>query len=158
MLTVYNMDIDRDYILKVAWHYVGNKADAEDIAQEAMLKAHTSQDTFQAKSQATSWVFMIVKNAAMDFLRKRAKQSRDLTGAVPTYTPNPAGHSDAKHDLVVAVAAVDAMGPKSSEAFKLRYLQEYTEGEVAEMLGIPINTAKARANRARRVAAEALSA
>jgi RNA polymerase sigma-70 factor (ECF subfamily) len=151
------MDIDRDYVRNLIRPYLSNEADVEDVAQEVLLKVFTNRDTWNGQGQLMSWVYTIAKYASFDFLKKRNKQSRDWRDAVQHVTPDPAGQMNARHDLTIALAAVKATGPKNAEAFNLRFVQEYTEGEVAELLGVPIPTANARAYRARQVALKAVA-
>jgi len=145
------MTINREHIEKLVWPYVRNPHDMDDLTQEVLLKILVS-----GHEPTSSWLFTVVKNAAFDFFKKRKQKQQDAIGPV-RIDPGHAAQLNARHDVRVALAAVEAMGPKCAEAFRLRYVEDNTEGQVAKLLGIPMNTAKARANRARRVAVEALS-
>ena len=151
------MSIDRNHVRALARRYFRDSSDVEDVVQEVLMRAFIGRDSWNGRGLLMSWVYVIVKNVALELLRKRTKYAKDLDYPA-SQTLNPTGQMNARHDLAVAIAAVDAMGPKCSEAFKLRFVQEYTEGEVAKLLGVPVATANARAYRARAVALAAVNA
>ncbi len=151
------MDIDRTYIRKVLWRFLRNASDVEDVTQEVLLRAFTKKDTFKEGSLVTSWLFKIAKNAALDFLRKRKRYTRDLTFTLD-HSTNPHIQINARLDVAKALTAVTAMGPKCAEVFHRRYVDGETEGKVAKAMGLPLATIKARANRARLVALAAVNA
>jgi len=67
------------YIYRLALHITGNQEDAEDVLQEAMLKAYTRIGQFQGDSRFYTWLVRIAVNEALMKLRKRATHAREVS-------------------------------------------------------------------------------
>jgi RNA polymerase sigma-70 factor, ECF subfamily len=135
---------------RAAFLIVRDGAAAEDIAQEAFLAAIRSLDRFDRRRPFGPWLHRIVVNRAIDWSRARALR-REVADPVEPEAPvdRPAGWSD---ETVHALAALDA---DQRAAVVLRYLLEYTPGEIAALLEIPRGTVNSRLRRALdRLAAE----
>ena len=63
-------------LFKLAYRMTGNEHDAEDVVQEAFLKAYRSLDRFEERSQVGSWLYRIAANCAFDVLRRRQRRDR----------------------------------------------------------------------------------
>src|SRR5690348_633985 len=68
----------RDYVRSVAMKYVRNDQDAEDVTQDAMLLAHRYKDSFRGESRYTTWLYRVTATAALMFLRRQRRLSREL--------------------------------------------------------------------------------
>src|ERR1043165_6555170 len=68
----------RDYVRSVAMKYVRNDQDAEDVTQDAMLLAHRYKDSFRGESRYTTWLYRVTATAALMFLRKQRRLSREM--------------------------------------------------------------------------------
>ena len=116
---------------------------AEDIAQEAFLAAMRALDRFDRRRPFRPWLHRIVVNRAIDHARARALRREVGEGAAG----EPAAAEDAAGldpDLSVALADLD---PEQRAAVVLRYLLDYTPGEIAGMLGLPRGTVNSRLRR-----------
>jgi RNA polymerase sigma-70 factor (ECF subfamily) len=65
-------------LFKLAYRMTGNEHDAEDVVQEAFLKAYRSLDRFEERAQVGSWLYRIAANCAFDVLRKRQRRDGRL--------------------------------------------------------------------------------
>jgi RNA polymerase sigma-70 factor (ECF subfamily) len=129
---------------RTAYLIVHDHAAAEDIAQEAFVQAIRRLDRFDRRRRFAPWLTAIVANRAIDWTRARA--ARRETGQpapdVPAESERPVGHySD---ELIAALAALTA---EHRAVVVLRYVLEYTPGEIAKMLELPRGTVNSRLRR-----------
>jgi RNA polymerase sigma-70 factor (ECF subfamily) len=136
---------------RAAYLVVHDAAAAEDIAQEAFLSAIRSLDRFDRRRPFGPWLNRIVVNRAIDWARARSLRSE--TAADPTSEtasarqPEPQELSSAVYSDDV-VAALRTLSPEQRALVVLRYLLEYTPGEIAQALGLPRGTVNSRLRRA----------
>ena len=131
----------------------GNRTDAEDVVQEASVRAFRAIGSFSGVN-ARAWVLAIVRNTTYSWLGKNRRL--DLTTAeydvesasVTTYTPETA--LIAKADAVRLEAAVAALPLEFREVLVLRDVQGLEYREIAEVTGLPVGTVMSRLARTRR--------
>ena len=148
----------------------GDRADAEDVVQEACLRAFRAIGAFGG-SNARAWTLTIVRNAAYTFLSKRRTtplvavgnlddveraQPHDCTGG--REMPTPETELIAKADAARLEAAIAALPTPFRETLVLRDLQGLDYREIAEVTGVPIGTVMSRLARARRRLIETIGA
>lgn len=142
--------------LEAAWNYASyltRDADvAEDIVQDAFLRAFRARET--CRGDAKAWLMAILRNCWHDWLRKHRPQSLPVDGdAEPVETETPHSllerQSDANH-----LRAMLAMLPEPfREVLVLRELEEMSYREIAEVTRTPIGTVMSRLARAREMLA-----
>ena len=123
----------------------GDRAAAEDIAQEAFLSALRALPGFDARRPLRPWLHRIVVNRAIDFARARALRNEvgaDAAGEAPA--PSAAVRPAVDDDVA---AALLTLGPEQRAVVVLRYLLEFTPGEIGAMLGLPRGTVNSRLRR-----------
>ena len=119
----------------------GDRAAAEDIAQEAFLAALRALPRFDLRRPLRPWLHRIVVNRAIDFARARALRAE--VGAEP-----PPGAAPAGEDLGDEVLALlRGLSPEHRAVVVLRYVLEYTPGEIATLLDLPRGTVNSRLRR-----------
>ena len=124
---------------------VGDAAAAEDIAQESFLAAVRALDRFDRGRPFGPWLHRIVVNRSIDWARARTlRRELDVASAPepPAPTREPAGRAGE------LAAALSELGPEHRAVVVLRYLLEYTPGEIAELLDLPRGTVNSRLRRA----------
>ena len=131
---------------------VRNDHDAEDVVQESFLKAYKAQESFRG-SEAKTWMLSIVRNTAMDFLR-RYKSSVTTTLDEPGYEPQDDSPDpervlleQSRRDQVRQ--AISHLEPEFREALVLREIEGLSYKEIASILDIPMGTVMSRLSRAR---------
>src|ERR671923_2125164 len=129
---------------RAAYLVVHDRGAAEDIAQEAFLAAVRALDTFDPRRPFGPWLHRIVVNRAIDWTRARSLRREVGNDALET--------AESRPDVPVGVAAniTDALAslPADQRAvIVLRYLLEYTPGEIARMLALPRGTVNSRLRR-----------
>jgi RNA polymerase sigma-70 factor, ECF subfamily len=126
---------------RAAYLVVGDAAAAEDIAQEAFLKAIAALERFDRRRPLAPWLHRIAINRAIDWTRARTARP-EQPGADERAAPAAvAGLSD---ELAGALAALPA---DRRAVVVLRYLLEYTPGEIADLLELPRGTVNSRLRR-----------
>jgi len=135
---------------RAAYLVVHDAAAAEDIAQEAFLSAIRSLDRFDRSRPFGPWLNRIVVNRAIDWAR--ARSLRHETGA--EFEAEAAGAEPAAPEVGSAVysdevvAALRHLSPEHRAVVVLRYLLDYTPGEIAKALDLPRGTVNSRLRRA----------
>ena len=127
---------------RAAYLVVHDAAAAEDIAQEAFLAAVHALDRFDRRRPFGPWLHRIVVNRAVDWARARALR-REVAGEVDRPAPEPP-ETPHSHELAAGLAT---LSPEHRAVIVLRYLLEYTPGEISELLDLPRGTVNSRLRR-----------
>lgn len=147
-----------DAVYRVAYSVVRDSALAEDVAQDAILKAWRALPTFRGDSSLRSWVLRITHNTAISTLRKRREELRD-----PAMLPEQESRSSTESEAVQSMSidafeeALNQLDELSRSIIVLREIEGLSYDEIAELVGVPLPTVKTRLLRGRRVLATALS-
>ena len=132
---------------RAAYLVVHDEAAAEDIAQEAFIAAIRALDRFDRRRPFGPWLHRIVVNRSIDW--SRARKARREIGESPAFPEPAAPEVDlaglADSDRVIG--ALRSLGPDHRAVVVLRYLLEYTPGEIAELLEVPRGTVNSRLRR-----------
>ena len=133
-------------MFRLAWRLTGDESAADDIVQEAFLKAWQNIGQFRMDSSFRSWINRITVNAAMDYLRKRAREASRTT-AEPEWERSRNGAETPRPDVEIDVrtltqAAMRKLSEKERAALVLRHYEGHTIKEIAEMLDLTTNACK----------------
>jgi RNA polymerase sigma-70 factor (ECF subfamily) len=137
---LFNAHWPRAY--RAAYLIVGDGAAAEDIAQEAFLAALRALHRFDRRRPFGPWLHRIVVNRAIDWARARALRAE--IGGLPEAAAA-AAMADVSDELMQGLRG---LSPDHRAVVVLRYLLEYTPGEIARLLGVPRGTVNSRLRRA----------
>lgn len=142
---MYLPDVYR-FVLRIVRH----AQTAEDVTQDAFLKAYNAIDAFRWRAKFTTWLFSIAHNCAVDAIRRSDRQQRlAQEHATERAPPDPT--------LRLALhAALDALPGELRRAFTLIEVFGFTYPEASTILGWPVGTLKSRMHRARRLLMDAL--
>jgi RNA polymerase sigma-70 factor (ECF subfamily) len=141
---------------RAAYLVVHDSAAAEDIAQEAFLAAVRALDRFDRRRPFGPWMHRIVVNRAIDAARSRALR-REVDAAAAETEQAPADRPSLPFSDEL-LDALRGLGPEQRALVALRYLFEYTPGEIAHALELPRGTVNSRLRRALDRLAEILAA
>ena len=143
-------------IYNVAYRYMGNEADACDMAQEALLKICKSMRTFRIGSSFQSWVYRLTVNTCLDYLRKRKKEPVSLESVMQSgsefedqSSASPEAHilSIEKGDHIQK--AINTLCQNHRITVILRDIEGLSYDEIADALSVSIGTVKSRLSRGR---------
>ena len=117
---------------------------AEDIAQEAFLAAIRRLESFDRRRPFGPWLHRIVVNRAIDWSRARALRRELAPESAAEPSAPERGDSPYARELAAGLAS---LGPEQRAVIVLRYLLDYTPGEIAELLDLPRGTVNSRLRR-----------
>ncbi len=148
----------RRRVFGLAYSILGDRAAAEDLAQEVFVKLWQALPRYDGRAQLSTWIYAITRNAAISALRARPRSvsmsDRAVLAEVEGIAAAPAGGPD---DMALR-RAIGALPATQRQVITLYYLDERPVAEVAEMTGLPVNTVKTHLHRARAKLAAALGA
>ena len=132
-----------DMVYRIAYRYVNNLIDADDVFSEVFLAYFKKERTFESEEHRKAWLIRVTINCAKDLLEQRSQTQR-----LPeeTLADRTASDADTYFDLH---AAVEQLRPEYREVIKLYYLDDLSVKEIAQVLGRNENTVKTQLSRAR---------
>src|SRR5262245_57327004 len=149
-------------VFNTAYRVLGSTADAQDVTQEVFLHVADRIGSFRGDSSRTSWVYRVTVNLAID-ARRRASRRPFVKGGEGEGTPGDAadarpGTASPPLDPVAAAereeserrvhAALDRLSPKLRAVVVLRYFENLSYEDIADVMQTSIGTVKSRLNRA----------
>jgi len=119
---------------------------ADDLVSEIFIEVWRGARGFKAKSQVSTWLLAIARNKALSAMRARLDEQ--LNDEMATAIPDPADDAETtanKHDRCAIVQhCLSKLSPIHREVLDLVYYHERSVDEVAQIVGVPVNTVKTR--------------
>ena len=139
------MERHSQYVYRLAYRMTGNKEDAEEVVQEAFLRAYQKLQQFAGSANFGTWVYRIAANYAIDRLRQRSRRSHmtsmaDLDFAVFELTPE--RQVSGEQAIAIIRAAVARLPAKCRQAFLLHRVYEMRMEDIAARMGIGVCMAR----------------
>jgi RNA polymerase sigma-70 factor, ECF subfamily len=132
--------------LSFAFRYAKDRVEAEDIAQDAMVRAWRKRGSLRKSEARKSWLGTIVRNEALrEFARKRPAPT-DLIEVIHGCDDDRVLATVERADLH---AALERLNKRDRQLVRLRYDEDMTQEAIAHRLGIPLGTVKVRLHRVR---------
>src|SRR6185437_4885671 len=144
-------------VLRLALHMLGNEQDAQDVHQEAFIKAYRHLSNFRFECSFYTWLYRIVTNLCLDQLRRRKSRREDPSTVMDAAgeemdlmanlqderaTANPARELDRKNMSAAIQSALDSLTPRERTVFELKHYQGLKLRTIGEMLSTTEETAK----------------
>lgn len=147
-------------VLAVAWRMLGDRAEAEDAAQEAMLKLwQIAPDWRPGEARVTTWLYRVTTNLCIDIQRRRRGGTAGLDAV-----PDPADDRPGAVAQMQEAARVDALQAalmqlpeRQKQAVVLRHLEELSNPEIAEVMEISVEAVESLTARGKRALAATLA-
>ncbi len=152
-------------IFRVAYRMTGNEHDADDVVQEAFLRAYRQIDRFEERANFSTWLHRIAINCSLDLLRARGRHDKhhiseseegEMSRTIQSNDPQP-DRLLLSSELQQAVsAALERLSGNERTAFVLRHFEGMPIEEIGKTLGIQAGAAKHTVFRAVRKLRESL--
>lgn len=151
----------RQTVYFLALGLLNSVEDAEDLAQDAFVRAYEGLKKFRGHSSFRTWIYRITLNLCLNEIRKRkvrhifSLESLGLTAISRDRSPDEAVEHDERHRALNS--AIVQLPPKQRQVFVLRHYSELPHAEIAEIMGRNVGTIKANYYQAVRKLRSALS-
>ncbi len=145
----------------IAYRILGNLEDANDVTQEALIKAYRGIRNFNGKSSFSTWLYTIVNNACIDFIRKNRKTNvtyldREYETEEGSYKLQVYGNEETPEELFekkevqkLVHEAINKLSYEHRRIIVLRDIEQFSYQEISQILNCSEGTVKSRINRAR---------
>ncbi len=149
-------------VFGIALSYVGDSDEARDLAQEIFIRIYRRLDSCRDDRRFGAWMIRLARNACLDHLRRRKVRppARDIPAdempALADGSPTPEQDWESESRKQLVHRALQTLSTINREIIMLKDMQGLALEEIAEMLEIPLGTAKSRSNRARIELAQAV--
>ena len=154
---------EREFVYGVAMKYMKDEEKAHDVTQDALLLAYRHRDSFRGDSRFTTWLYRIAATTALMHLRKdrRVPLMQSIDGAPAnddgrrwrtsraTRPRRPRTTGRRRRRWQIAGERLAELGDKYGKIFSMRFVEGYSESEIARKLSLNVATVKTRAYRAR---------
>jgi RNA polymerase sigma-70 factor (ECF subfamily) len=136
-------------LLRYATYIVGNDEAGADIVQDSFIKSFQNLNGFDTKKKFSSWIYRIVHNEAINYLKKQSK-TRELNPEIEYDSGVNLEEEFIKNEIINhAQNCLEEMDLKYKTPLSLFYLEEKSYEEISDILRIPVSTVGTRINRAK---------
>lgn len=126
----------------------GDAQRADDIAQDALVKAYIASDGYVPKARFSSWLYRIAYNCFIDSTRKRMLPTVDTDSAQALSAPSEV-RTDGCFRYQELYAAIETLPPRERAAILLFYMEDRPIKEISSILGVPQGTVRSHLSRGR---------
>jgi RNA polymerase sigma-70 factor (ECF subfamily) len=134
---------NKSRVYSTALRVLGNSADAEDVTQEVFIKVYRKLDSFEGRSQLSTWLYRITVNKCLDLLRKRKRRSTVPIDEAMGAVANPSNVRQ------VVESFIPTLPPGYRTVFVLHDIQGLKHHEIASQLKITEGACKSQLHKAR---------
>jgi RNA polymerase sigma-70 factor, ECF subfamily len=148
-------------VFNLAYRMCGNREDAADLAQEALVRAYKAMKRFREQAQFSTWLYRIVVNVCLDHQRSRLRhptvsldepvsgEDGDIPRQIEANVLDPSAEYERTETQEAVHRAIGQLNEEHRAVVVLRDIQGLAYEEIAESLGVALGTVKSRLNRAR---------
>ena len=136
-------------MVKVGRDFFGNQTDAEDVAQEGLIRLWNFCERLDARRNMEALAIRVAKNVCVDTYRKRSNNTITLDDRLEDNTTADA-HLDAEDTQHKIDEAIERLNPREQELFRKRHIEGHTAEEIANEPGIPKPSVKSIISMAKR--------
>ena len=142
---------------KQAYRMLGVQADAEDVAQEAMMRVWKIAPEWRSgEAKVTTWLYRVVANLCLDRLRKVQSTSLDAIDEPIDPSPSAADDMQSNARLDALQAALIALPDRQRQALVLRHIEELANPEIADVMEISVEAVESLTSRGKRALTQIL--
>lgn len=139
-------------VFRLAFRMTGNEHDAEEVVQEAFLRAYRRLAGFESRANFGTWLYRITVNCALDFRRARQRHTEhrqqpdpeqpELLDTIPAPDPQPDRLAESEELRRRVAAAMQELSPVERTAFALRHFEGRSIDEIGRTLGLRTSATK----------------
>lgn len=139
-------------LVRYLLYLIGRREYAEDLAQETWVRVLQRGSQYNGRQRFDPWLFAIARNLAIDYLRKKQKavqkaslpDDRDAMLLLPSSGPSPFEAAARSEDAIRLAGQLQILSPLYREALLLRFQEDLSLAEMAQVLGAPTTTVTSR--------------
>lgn len=150
----------KDKVFQICYRMLGNRHEAEDIAQEAFIRAYVNIHSYDLNKKFSTWLYRIATNLSIDRIRKKKPDyylDAELAGSdgLTMYSQIAADAALPEDELEtmelqeLIQAEIMKLPDKYRSVIVLKYIEEFSLKEISEILDLPVGTVKTRIHRGR---------
>jgi RNA polymerase sigma-70 factor, ECF subfamily len=154
------VEIYKNSIYQLGYRMLGNRHEAEDIAQEAFIRAYVNINSFNQDLKFSTWLFRIATNLCIDRIRKKKPDyylDAEVSGTdgltmysqLASNSPLPENELESLELQETVQKEILKLPEKYRTVIVLKYIEELSLNEISEILDMPLGTVKTRIHRGR---------
>ncbi|WP_338450571.1 RNA polymerase sigma factor SigW [Niallia oryzisoli] len=154
------VEIYKDKVFQLSFRMLGNRHEAEDIAQEAFIRAYVNIQSFNINLKFSTWLYRIATNLCIDRIRKKkpdyyldaevaGTEGLTMYSQIPATTPLPEDDVESLELQDTIQREISNLPEKYRTVIVLKYIDELSLNEISEILDMPLGTVKTRIHRGR---------
>ncbi|EKN70412.1 RNA polymerase sigma factor SigW [Neobacillus bataviensis LMG 21833] len=154
------VEIYKNSVYQLCFRMLGNRHEAEDMAQEAFIRAFVNIRTFNQNLKFSTWLFRIATNLCIDRMRKKkpdyyldaevaGTEGLTMYSQIPSKTPLPESEVESLELHENVQKEILKLPEKYRSPIVLKYIEELSLNEISEILDLPLGTVKTRIHRGR---------
>ncbi len=149
------VDRHKKMAFNIAMQIIGNREDAEEITQDAFLKAYQALDRYKGESKFSTWLYRIIYNASISKMRKKKLNQvsidDDYNASVNVKSTQSALQALTNEEQKLFInRALDKIGGDEKTIINLFYLEENSVDEVSDITGLSVANVKVKLHRSRK--------
>ena len=154
------VEIYKDKVFQLAFRMLGNRHEAEDIAQEAFIRAYINIESFNINLKFSTWLYRIATNLCIDRIRKKkpdyfldaevaGTEGLTMYSQIPSKTALPEDDVESLELQDLIQREISKLPEKYRSVIVLKYIEELSLNEISSILEMPLGTVKTRIHRGR---------
>ncbi|MDQ0220152.1 RNA polymerase sigma factor SigW [Peribacillus cavernae] len=154
------VELYKDKVFQVCFRMLGNRHEAEDMAQEAFVRAYVNIQSFHINMKFSTWLYRIATNLCIDRIRKKkpdfyldaevaGTEGLNMYSQVAADTVLPEDELESLELQETIQAEILKLPEKYRSPIVLKYIEELSLKEISEILDLPVGTVKTRIHRGR---------
>lgn len=154
------VEMYKDKVFQISYRMLGNRHEAEDIAQEAFLRAYVNIQSYNKEFKFSTWLYRITTNLCIDRIRKKKPDyylDAEVAGTdgltmysqIPSKLRLPEDDVESLELQDTIQKEIMKLPEKYRSVIVLKYIEELSLKEISEILDMPLGTVKTRIHRGR---------
>ncbi|MBF0187633.1 MAG: RNA polymerase sigma factor [Magnetococcales bacterium] len=128
----------------------GNRAEAEDVAQESFLKLWRQAGRWRPEARIRTWLYRVAHNLCIDRIRKQSRESGETAPDQEDHAPGPQSHLESRQLAAAVNRAVAALPERQRTAITLVHHQGFRQAEAAQVMGVGVRALESLLARGRK--------